>query len=69
MMNGGAARTALDRPTYRRQASWMADEFYGIDTQAEILRIIGELAHAPEEARAGQGGAIVVTHRRRVASR
>jgi hypothetical protein len=39
MMNGGAVRTALDRPTYRRQASWMADEFYGIDTQAEILRI------------------------------
>ena len=47
----------------------MADEFYGIDTQAEILRIIGELAHAPEEARAAQGGTIVVTHRRRVASR
>ena len=54
MMNGGAVRTALDRPTYRRQASWMADEFYGIDTRAEILRIIGKLAYAPEAARAGQ---------------
>jgi len=64
-----AVRTVLDRPIYRRQASSMADEFNGIDTRAEILRIIGELAHAPEEARAGQGGAIVVTHRRRVASR
>jgi hypothetical protein len=47
----------------------MADEFNGIDTRAEILRIIGELAHAPKEASAEQGGTIVVTHRRRVASR
>ena len=46
----------------------MADEFYGIDTQAEILRIIGELAHAPTEAGAQQGGTTVVTHRRRVGS-
>jgi UDP:flavonoid glycosyltransferase YjiC (YdhE family) len=64
-----AVRTVLDRPIYRRQASSMADEFNGIDTRAEILRIIGELAHAPKEALAGQGGTTVVAHRRRVASR
>ena len=47
----------------------MADEFNGIDTRAEILRIIGELANASKEAHAGQGGTTVVTHRRRVTSR
>ena len=30
---------------------------------------VGAGAHAPEEARAGHGGTIVVTHRRRVAGR
>jgi hypothetical protein len=47
----------------------MADEFSGIDTRAEILRIIGELAHPPKEAVARQGAAIVVTRPRRVGSR
>jgi hypothetical protein len=40
-----------------------------MNTRAEILRIIGELAYVAEEARAGQGVAAVVTQRRRVASR
>ena len=47
----------------------MADEFSGIDTRAEILRIIGNLTYAPKEAVARQGAAIVITHRRRVGSR
>jgi hypothetical protein len=33
----------------------MAGEFSRIDTRAEILRIIGELAHASKEAVAPQG--------------
>jgi UDP:flavonoid glycosyltransferase YjiC (YdhE family) len=64
-----AVRTVLDRPTYRKRASSMADEFGGIDTRAEILRIIGELAHASKEAVAQQGTTTVVTRRRRVGSR
>src|SRR6516162_2705033 len=64
-----AIRTVLDSPTYRRQASSMADEFNEIDTRAEILRIIGELAHAPKEAVSRQDKATVVTRRRRVGSR
>jgi MGT family glycosyltransferase len=64
-----AVRTVLDSPTYRRQASSMADEFNEIDTRVEILRIIGELAHAPKEAVARQDKATVVTRRRRVGIR
>jgi UDP:flavonoid glycosyltransferase YjiC (YdhE family) len=64
-----AVRTVLDRPTYRSRASSMADEFGGIDTRAEILRIIGELADAAKEAAARHATAIVVTRRRRVGSR
>jgi hypothetical protein len=45
----------------------MADEFAGIDTRAKILRIIGELAHAPREAGARQG--VTVTRRQRVGAR
>ena len=63
-----AVRTVLDRPTYRRRASSMAVEFGRIDTRAEILRIIGELAHASREAAALQGTTPVVTRRRRVGS-
>jgi UDP:flavonoid glycosyltransferase YjiC (YdhE family) len=63
-----AVRTVLDSPTYRRQASSMADEFNGINTRAEILRIIDELAHA-KEAVARRATATVVTRRRRVGIR
>ena len=63
-----AVRTVLDSPTYRRKASSMADEFNGINTRAEILRIIGELAHA-KEAVARRATATVVTRRRRVGIR
>jgi MGT family glycosyltransferase len=64
-----AVRLVLDRPIFRRRASSMADEFRGIDTRAEILRVIGELAHEPKEAIAQQGATTMVTQRRRVASR
>jgi MGT family glycosyltransferase len=61
-----AVRTVLDRPAYRMRASSMADEFTAIDTRAEILRIIGELVHAQNEAGVRHSG---VTRRRRVGSR
>jgi MGT family glycosyltransferase len=64
-----AVRTVLDRPAYRRRASSLADEFSGIDTRAEILRIIGELASAPKEAGVRHSGTTVVTRRQRVGSR
>jgi UDP:flavonoid glycosyltransferase YjiC (YdhE family) len=64
-----AIRAVLDRPACRRRASSIANEFAGIDTRAEILRIIGELAVGPKEAVARQGAAIVVTRRRGVGSR
>jgi MGT family glycosyltransferase len=64
-----AVRTVLDRPAYRMRASSMADEFTAIDTRAEILRIIGELVHAQNEAGVRHSGTTVVTRRRRVGSR
>ena len=64
-----AVRTVLDRPAYRMRASSMADEFGGIDTRAEILQIIGELACAPKEAGVRRDDTTVVTRRRRVGSR
>jgi MGT family glycosyltransferase len=39
-----AVRTVLNLPAYRMRAKRMADEFAGIDTRKEILRIIGRLA-------------------------
>jgi MGT family glycosyltransferase len=64
-----AVRTVLDRPAYRMRASSMADEFTAIDTRVEILRIIGELVHAQNEAGVRHSGTTVVTRRRRVGSR
>jgi MGT family glycosyltransferase len=40
-----AVRDVLDKPNYRSRAARMADEFSGIDTRSEILRIISELVH------------------------
>jgi UDP:flavonoid glycosyltransferase YjiC (YdhE family) len=39
-----AIRTVLDKPNYRSRASLMADEFGGIDTRSEILRIVGQVS-------------------------
>jgi UDP:flavonoid glycosyltransferase YjiC (YdhE family) len=64
-----AVRTVLDRPAHRKRASSMADKFGRFDTRAKILRIIGELARAPNEAIARRGATTVATQRRRVGSR
>ncbi|SHG20991.1 glycosyltransferase [Bradyrhizobium erythrophlei] len=45
-----AVRTVLDKPDHRARAKRMADEFGGIDTRSEILRIVGQLAHRATEA-------------------
>src|SRR6202163_1509133 len=38
-----AIRTVLDKPDYRSRASLMADEFNGIDTRSEVLRIVSQV--------------------------
>ena len=40
-----AIRTVLDKPNYRLRASLMAEEFDGIDTRSEILRIVSQVSH------------------------
>jgi MGT family glycosyltransferase len=44
-----AIRTVLDKPNYRLRASLMADEFDGIDTRFEILRIVSQVSHISDE--------------------
>ena len=44
-----AIRTVLDKPNYRSRASLMADEFDGIDTRSEILRIISQVSHISDD--------------------
>jgi len=56
-----AVRTVLDRPAYRLRASQMADEFAGIDTRSEILRIISRVVanqrtHVADRHDDGQSG-------------
>ena len=41
-----AVRTVLDTPRYRARASSMAEEFRGIDTRSEILRIVDQVMNA-----------------------
>lgn len=38
-----AVRTVLDQPRFQMRASQIADEFAGIDTRSEVLRVIREL--------------------------
>jgi len=45
-----AVRTVLDKPDYRRRAAAIAGEFAGIDTQSEVLRIVGQLSHGSKQA-------------------
>jgi UDP:flavonoid glycosyltransferase YjiC (YdhE family) len=59
-----AVRTALNLPAYRMRAKRMADEFAGIDTRKEILRIIGRLAADWQVSR--RAGAIVGHQDRRM---
>lgn len=46
-----AVRTVLDRPSYRLRVAQMADEFAGIDTRSEILRIISRLVEDQRASR------------------
>ncbi len=62
-----AIRTVLDTPNYRSRASLMADEFGGIDTGSEVLRIIGELSQTSDDDRLRQ--AVPHTHKRRALGR
>jgi UDP:flavonoid glycosyltransferase YjiC (YdhE family) len=43
-----AIRTVLEKPNYRARASLMAEEFAGIDTRSEILRIIAAACRGRE---------------------
>jgi MGT family glycosyltransferase len=45
-------RAVLDDPKYRAQAALYAEQARGIDTQSEILRILGQLADSKPQARA-----------------
>lgn len=60
-----AVRTVLDLPTYRLRASQMADEFAGIDTRSEILRIISRLVADQKGSR--QVGTMASVRGRRIA--
>lgn len=60
-----AVRAVLDRPTYRLRAAQMADEFAGIDTRSEILRIISRLVADQKASR--PVGTIAAVRGRRVA--
>lgn len=53
-----AIRTVLGKPNYRSRASLMADEFDGIDTRSEILRIIGQVSPISDDGlRRGEAAA------------
>jgi UDP:flavonoid glycosyltransferase YjiC (YdhE family) len=39
-----AVRSVLDTPDYNSRAAAMAEEFAGIDTRSDILRIVGHAA-------------------------
>ncbi|MEJ0094698.1 MAG: nucleotide disphospho-sugar-binding domain-containing protein [Methylocella sp.] len=47
-----AVRTVLDDPGYRSRASAMAKELGSIDTRFEILRILTEVSHRPDDQNA-----------------
>jgi UDP:flavonoid glycosyltransferase YjiC (YdhE family) len=62
-----AVRTVLDKPDYRLRASSMADEFGGIDTRSEILRIISQVTQISNQDRLRLGNTILASQGRRVA--
>jgi MGT family glycosyltransferase len=62
-----AVRTVLDKPSYRRCASMMADEYADIDTRAEILGIISQVSIASKEHGLRRIGTMVASQGRRVA--
>jgi UDP:flavonoid glycosyltransferase YjiC (YdhE family) len=44
-----AVPTVLDKPNYRWRAWLMAEEFDEIDARSEILRIVSQVSHIPDE--------------------
>lgn len=46
-----AVRAVLDNPHYRARASSMAEEYRGIDTRYEIIRILGRVSGVPSVRR------------------
>ena len=62
-----AVRTVLDKPNYRLRASSMADEFGGIDTRSEVLRIISQVTQISNQERLRLGNTILASQGRRVA--
>ena len=64
-----AIRTVLDKPNYRSRASLMADEFDGIDTRSEILRIVSQVSHISDDngLRRGEAAANKTLRRKKVA--
>src|ERR1700682_2292197 len=43
-----AVRTVLDKPNYRSRASLITDEFNGIDTRSEVLRIVSQVLQSSD---------------------
>jgi MGT family glycosyltransferase len=60
-----AVRAVLDRPAYRLRASQMANEFAGIDTRSEILRIVNQVV--ADRKPAIRPSAMAAGHTRRIA--
>jgi hypothetical protein len=64
-----AVRTVLEKPNYRSRAASMADEFNGIDTRSEILRIVAQVSHPSSEVGLRRRDAMVANQGRRVGRR
>jgi MGT family glycosyltransferase len=62
-----AVRTVLDQPRYQLRAAQIADEFAGINTRAEIVRVIGELV--TDETEVSRQRAIAASQGRRAGRR
>jgi Glycosyl transferases, related to UDP-glucuronosyltransferase len=53
-----AVRSVLDTSSYNSRAAAMAEEFAGIDTRSDILRIVGQAARGVDAGRPQLGYAI-----------
>jgi UDP:flavonoid glycosyltransferase YjiC (YdhE family) len=62
-----AVRTALDKPDHRSRASSMAEEFGGIDTRSEILRIVSQVTRGSDQHGLRRDYAMAADQRRRIA--
>jgi MGT family glycosyltransferase len=62
-----AVRTVLDKPDHRSRASSMAEEFGGIDTRSEILRIVSQVTGGSDQHGLRRDYAMAADQRRRIA--